>query len=122
MKPRPVFVYAVLLAALFLACVASTGEPPPGLPDWLIVLVGAGLPWLFATFIGKLPQIVRMPVAYLLCGIVAVGCGFAFLGWKTAADVFRALPWVWLAMQFFYDVMVKPARRAIDRRRKRKLL
>lgn len=107
-------------AVLFVACVATTGEPPQGLPDWLLVLVAAGLPWLFSTFIGKLPSIVRLPVAYLICGAVAIGCGFLFLGWKTISDIFRSLPWVWLAMQFFYEVMVKPAKRYLARRDKRK--
>lgn len=118
MKRRLSVLVLALLVGLVAVAWAATGKPPPGLPDWLILVLAVLLPWVFQTFICKLPSILKLPVSYLLATLLAVVCGFVFLGWKNLGDIVRNLPWLWAVMQFVYELLVKTWQRHADKKRK----
>ena len=117
MKRRMSVLVLSLLVLLVTAAWAATGKPPPGLPDWLILVLAVVLPWLFQTFICRLPSVLKLPVAYCLATVIAVVCGFVFLGWRNMGDLVRNLPWLWAVMQFFYEMLVKSWQRHVDKKR-----
>lgn len=120
MQKHPIVLLGALMALLVIVACATTGEPPGGVPDWIILLLGAGLPWVYKTLMSKLPSIIRQPVAWVLSTGVAVGLGFAFLGWRSIGDILRNIPWLIIAMEFVYHTLVKPlARRAEHRKNSR---
>lgn len=123
MQKHPAVILGGLLVLLVLISCAASGEPPQGLPDWTIILLGVVLPWVYKTLMSKLPSIIRQPIAWVGSAGVAVGLGFAFLGWRSFADILRNIPWLIIAMEFVYHTLVKPlARRAASKAAKRKSL
>lgn len=87
---------------------SAAGEPPGGWPDWLIVILGAILPWVFQILLGKLPGSVKMVIAYAVGGGIGIGVGFLVLGWKGWIDVLRNIAYLWASMQFIYTMVIKP--------------
>lgn len=106
--------YLVVLALLLvLAGLSMAAKSAPELPEWFIVLLGVLLPFVFQTFICRLPAWLKPVVSYGLAGAIAVGCGFAFAGWRSILDVVRNLAWLYATVQFVYDIMVRPLWRTL---------
>jgi multisubunit Na+/H+ antiporter MnhF subunit len=114
---------AALLPALvvlwLLAFLSATGEPPPGVPSWAMLLLGAVLPVLFQLFLPRLPSWLKPIVAYGASGLLALGLGFCFLGWRSWRDILVNIPWLWAMLQFVYDIIVSRIARA--RKKKNRL-
>jgi len=117
MLKHPAAFLGLLLAGLVAVAWCATGEPPSGVPDWAIILLGVALPWLYQTFMTKLPSLLRQPIAWLSSAVLAAALGFAFLGWRSIADLLRSLPWLIIAMEFVYNTLVKPLARAAAKRK-----
>lgn len=97
--------FPLMLASLAFSCLAAAG--PRELPDWFIAALGLVLPWLFATFVSKLPAWSRAPVCYGLAAAVGIVAGFAWCGWVSIGDVLKNVVWLWATMQFVYELMVR---------------
>jgi len=95
----------LMLAAVALSVCAATKTTP--LPDWFVAVLGIALPWLFATFIEKLPAWTRAPVCYAIAAAVGIAAGFIWCGWRSLGDVLRNVVWLWATMQFVYDLFVR---------------
>ena len=109
------------MVALFaVAFLAAEGEPPGELPSWFVVVLGALLPWVFQTFICRLPSWLKPIVAYGLSGGMAIGAGFLFAGWTSFRDILVNLPWLWACLQFVYDLLVTRVVRAREAAKRRK--
>lgn len=118
------YIRAALLPAMvllwLLAFVSASGEPPPGIPSWFIIALGAILPVLFQLILPRLPSWLKPIVAYGASGALAVALGFAFLGWRSFRDILLNLPWLWATLQFVYDLIVsRAARRQVKNRQHR---
>jgi len=107
---------SALLPALailwLLAFVSAAGEPPPGIPSWVMLILGAALPVLFQLFLPRLPSWLKPIVAYGASGLLALALGFCFLGWRSWRDILVNIPWLWAMMQFVYDIIVSRIARA----------
>jgi len=97
----------LMLAAVAVSCIAATKSTP--LPEWFVAVLGFVLPWVFATFISKLPAWTRAPVCYAIAAAVAIAAGFLWCGWRSAGDIVRNVVWLWATMQFVYDLFVRRA-------------
>lgn len=108
-----------LVAMAAVACLGAVAGVKVELPDWFVVALGAVLPWVFATFIARLPGWLRPVVTYGAAAVVAVAAGFLFAGWRSIGDVLANLAWLFAVLQFVYDLMVRPTRRLLAERSSR---
>lgn len=97
----------LMLAAVAVSCIAAARATP--LPEWFVAVLGVVLPWVFATFISRLPAWSRAPTCYAVSAAVAIAAGFAWCGWRSAGDIIRNVVWLWATMLFVYDLFVRRA-------------
>jgi hypothetical protein len=101
-----------MLAALALSVCGATRTTP--LPEWFIAVLGIALPWIFATFINKLPSWTRAPVCYAIAAVIGIVAGFVWCGWRNLGDVLRNIVWLWATMQFVFDLFVRKVQKAMQ--------
>lgn len=91
--------------------------PPQGWPDWLVLFLGAVLPFIFQFLFSKLPTAIKAPICYGVGGGIGLIIGFTVLGWKNYFDVLRNLGYLWACMSFVYGLMVKPIAKSLVTKR-----
>ena len=90
---------------------ATTGDPPQGVPPVLWAVLGAVLPWLFQTFLVKLPGWLKFLASWGICFVIVALVGFVFLHYSVG-QFLAAIGWVLVVMQAVYQMMTKPAAKA----------
>ena len=105
----PLVLCLMLMAGLVLAqAVPGTNEPPQGVPPVLWAVLGAILPWVFQTFLAKLPGWLKFVVSWGICFAVVALVGFLFMHYSVP-QFLAAIGWVIVVMQAVYQMMTKPA-------------
>ena len=108
----PIVVCLSLMAGFALAqAVPGVREPPQGVPPVVWGLLGLVLPWLYETFLRKLPGWLRFIVAWGLSFAVVAVIGFVFLHYNLT-QFLAAIGSLVVIMQAVYQMMTKPAAKA----------
>ena len=108
----PLVLCLLLLAAFALAqAVPGASEPPKGVPPVLWAVLGAVLPWLYETFLQKLPGWLRFVTSWGISFVIVALVGFLFLHYSVG-QFLAAIGWVLVVMQAVYQLMTKPAAKA----------
>jgi len=108
----PLVLCLLLLAAFALAqAVPGASEPPQGVPPVVWGLLGLILPWLYETFLRKLPGWLRFIVAWGLSFAVVAVIGFVFLHYNLT-QFLAAIGSLVVIMQAVYQMMTKPLAKA----------
>jgi len=108
----PIAVCLLLVVGLALAQqVPGVAEPPQGVPPVLWAILGAILPWVFQTFLSKLPGWLKFLASWGISFVVVALVGFVFLHYSVP-QFLAAIGWVIVVMQAVYQMMTKPAIKA----------
>lgn len=108
----PLAVCLLLMVGLALAQhVPGASEPPQGVPPVFWAILGVILPWIFQTFLSRLPGWLKFVASWGICFVVVAFVGFVFLHY-TPAQFLAAVGWLILVMQAVYQLMTKPAAKA----------
>jgi uncharacterized membrane protein len=108
---RRLLIPLVLLAGFALAMaqnVPGVAEPPQGVPPVVWGLLGLVLPWLYATFLSKLPGWLRFVASWGISFAVVAIIGFVFLHYNLT-QFLAAIGSLVIIMQAVYQMMTKPA-------------
>ena len=108
----PIVICLSLMAGFALAqAVPGASEPPKGVPPVLWAVLGAVLPWLYETFLRKLPGWLRFVTSWGISFVIVALVGFLFLHYSVG-QFLAAIGWVLVVMQAVYQLMTKPAAKA----------
>lgn len=81
------------------------------LPEWAIVILGAVLPFVYQSFLSKLPAWLKFVITWGTSGTIALAA--MLLIWHIApADLLRNVALLWATMQIVYQLFVKKSKPA----------
>lgn len=89
---------------------AGTGDTArtAEIPEWLILVLGAILPWIYQKIVWRLPGWLKYLIVWGSSALVAVACMLIFYR-LSPAEILRNVALLWATMQTIYNLWVKPA-------------
>jgi hypothetical protein len=111
MSRKPLLIAACVLLLAGLALAANSDEPPAGWPNIVWALLGVALPWIYGSFLTRLPGWLRFVVSWGITFALVAFVDLVLLRWSLGQFA-ASIAVVITVMQSVYQMMTKPQAQA----------